>query len=87
MLSADCGTIIDETVSCSHVFITHGHLDHIGGCIAHARAKQLTGITCPHAVPSVSYCIPIDYCACIDNLSCRPIPNPIARGTGSLLRP
>ena len=34
------------------VLISHGHIDHIGSCIAHARARTLMG-------PPASYYVPI----------------------------
>jgi ribonuclease Z len=54
----DCGNLDDHILSARHVFITHGHIDHIGACISHARAKSLN--------PSpVTYYVPL---SCLDGL-------------------
>ncbi|GMF38357.1 unnamed protein product [Phytophthora fragariaefolia] len=37
----DLGCLIDRVVSKSHVFITHGHIDHIGSLVAHAARRAL----------------------------------------------
>mmetsp|Transcript_2648 Transcript_2648/g.3972 ORF Transcript_2648/g.3972 Transcript_2648/m.3972 type:complete len:299 (+) Transcript_2648:48-944(+) len=37
----DCGIVEELNLSARHVFITHGHVDHIGACISHARARSL----------------------------------------------
>lgn len=48
----DCGVIDEELIlSGSHVFITHGHTDHVGGCIPHARQKALMKHTSKYYVP------------------------------------
>lgn len=33
----DCGMLDEEMLSAKHIFVTHGHTDHIGACISHAR--------------------------------------------------
>lgn len=33
----DCGTFDESLISSSYVLITHGHTDHLGSCISHAR--------------------------------------------------
>jgi ribonuclease Z len=47
----DCGTIEERTLTAQHVFITHGHIDHIGGCISHARARSLNKSVTTYYVP------------------------------------
>jgi ribonuclease Z len=37
----DCGSIDESTVSAKFVFISHGHTDHIGGIITHARSSSM----------------------------------------------
>ncbi|EGZ15889.1 hypothetical protein PHYSODRAFT_316061 [Phytophthora sojae] len=37
----DLGYLVDRVVSKSHVFITHGHVDHIGALVAHAARRAL----------------------------------------------
>ena len=37
----DLGCLIDRVVNKSHVFITHGHIDHIGALVAHAARRAL----------------------------------------------
>ncbi|KAE9012266.1 hypothetical protein PR003_g15016 [Phytophthora rubi] len=37
----DLGCLVDRVVSKSHVFITHGHIDHIGALVAHAARRAL----------------------------------------------
>ncbi|CAI5713892.1 unnamed protein product [Peronospora destructor] len=37
----DLGCLIDRVVSISHVFITHGHIDHVGALMAHAARRAL----------------------------------------------
>ncbi|KAF4321886.1 hypothetical protein BBO99_00004479 [Phytophthora kernoviae] len=37
----DLGFIIDRVVSKSHIFITHGHVDHIGAVVMHAARRAL----------------------------------------------
>jgi ribonuclease Z len=47
----DCGSLIASTVSARHVFITHGHCDHIGSTIQHARAGALNRSGSAYFVP------------------------------------
>ena len=37
----DLGCLIDRVVNKSHVFITHGHVDHIGAIVPHAARRAL----------------------------------------------
>ncbi|POM80236.1 Nuclear ribonuclease Z [Phytophthora palmivora] len=37
----DLGCLVDRVVNKSHVFITHGHVDHIGSVVAHAARRAL----------------------------------------------
>ncbi len=52
----DCGTIIGaEVLGANHVFITHGHTDHIGAVVAFARARnKIYKTACIFYVPSSS---------------------------------
>ena len=36
----DCGLLTTEGICCNSVFITHGHIDHVGACISHARGEK-----------------------------------------------
>ncbi|CAM9472864.1 unnamed protein product, partial [Ectocarpus fasciculatus] len=56
----DCGTVITSTVHAKHVFITHGHCDHIGAAIQHARANSLG------SSKAASYYVPE---SCVSDLS------------------
>ena len=47
----DCGTVEPSTLSATHVFCTHGHMDHIGGCVSHARSRGLHGKKATYFVP------------------------------------
>lgn len=47
----DCGSFDEATVSASAVFISHGHIDHIGSCVAHARARGLSHPPATYYVP------------------------------------
>ena len=55
----DCGVFDDSTIASNYIFISHGHTDHISGCIAHARAKGLQKTVANYYVPL----------ACVDNLN------------------
>ena len=47
----DCGHLHDTDFAAKHVFISHGHIDHIGFCISHARGKALSGKPAKYYVP------------------------------------
>jgi ribonuclease BN (tRNA processing enzyme) len=47
----DCGHLDEAEFSAKHVFISHGHVDHIGSCIIHARGKALSGKPATYYVP------------------------------------
>jgi ribonuclease Z len=47
----DCGVCEAECVRAGFVFISHGHVDHIGACVMHARAKMLTSRQAIYYVP------------------------------------
>lgn len=47
----DCGRFDESTITASTVFISHGHIDHIGSCIAHARARGLSHSPATYYVP------------------------------------
>ncbi|KAI9914502.1 hypothetical protein PsorP6_008254 [Peronosclerospora sorghi] len=40
-IAFDLGCLVDRVVCKSHVFITHGHIDHIGAVMAHAARRAL----------------------------------------------
>lgn len=48
----DCGSVNHECFPSKYIFITHGHLDHIGSAIPFARAKSLSFGTSVFYVPS-----------------------------------
>ena len=48
----DCGVFSLESVNANWVFITHGHTDHVGACISHARARALTHSVAKYYVPA-----------------------------------
>lgn len=47
----DCGFLNSETILSNYVFISHGHIDHVGSCISHARARGLSGTVAEYYVP------------------------------------
>jgi len=47
----DCGVLLYEGVSAKWVFISHGHVDHIGAAIQHARARALSHSPATYFVP------------------------------------
>lgn len=47
----DCGVCEPECLRAGFVFISHGHVDHIGACVMHARAKMLTSRQSIYYVP------------------------------------
>lgn len=49
----DCGVCEPECLKAGFVFISHGHMDHIGASVLHARAKMLT------SKPSIYY-VPVE---------------------------
>jgi ribonuclease Z len=51
-LLLDCGTCEPSTYSVKAVLVTHGHIDHAGCCINHARALALTNKSPTYFVPS-----------------------------------
>lgn len=36
----DCGQLTTQNMLAKYVFITHGHIDHIGACVSHARGND-----------------------------------------------
>ena len=50
----DCGVCEPECLSAGFVFISHGHVDHIGASIMHARGKMLTSRQSIYNVPTES---------------------------------
>ena len=36
-----CTPIIDQAVEARHVFISHGHIDHVAGIFGHARSRAV----------------------------------------------
>jgi Predicted exonuclease of the beta-lactamase fold involved in RNA processing len=51
-LLLDCGYFSPETLKAGVVLVTHGHIDHIGSCIAHARARALSKQPAVYFVPT-----------------------------------
>lgn len=47
----DCGSIDTVSTTAKYVFCTHGHMDHIGACVAHARARALSSSAATYYVP------------------------------------
>jgi ribonuclease Z len=47
----DCGFYSAETTYAKNVLISHGHIDHVGSCIAHARGKALLSGPATYYVP------------------------------------
>ena len=47
----DCGVCEAECIRAGFVFVSHGHVDHIGACVMHARAKMLTSRQAIYYVP------------------------------------
>jgi ribonuclease Z len=47
----DCGLLDEACISVPLVLITHGHTDHIGACISHARARSLGMSPATYVVP------------------------------------
>lgn len=52
----DCGSFDEAlTASSNHVFVSHGHIDHVGGCVGHARAKRMCfGVVPNYYIPEES---------------------------------
>jgi ribonuclease Z len=48
----DCGVNESSTFSAKTVLISHGHIDHAGCCISHARGKALTSHKATYYVPA-----------------------------------
>jgi len=49
----DMGRCPDHAVSENLVFISHGHMDHVGGVVYHAAQRSLRGMTAPtYVVPA-----------------------------------
>lgn len=49
----DCGINDSNIASADHVLISHGHLDHAGACVLHARGRALTHQPATYYVPAV----------------------------------
>ena len=47
----DCGLVDPSTFSAAHVFCSHGHIDHIGAIVTHARARALTHSPASYYMP------------------------------------
>lgn len=43
-IALDVGYSIPESISCSNVFITHGHIDHCGGLVNHVAKRGLVNL-------------------------------------------
>ena len=53
-LAFDMGRCAEESVAIPTVFITHPHLDHIGGLAHHCGRRQIKGMHAPTYVASPS---------------------------------
>ena len=49
----DCGVNESEIASANHVFISHGHLDHAGACVLHARSRALSHQPATYYIPEI----------------------------------
>eukprot|EP00605_Chrysophyceae_sp_TOSAG23-4_P000610 GSChrysophyteH1.ASY1.ANO1.687.1 assembled CDS len=47
----DCGILLPNSVSARWVFISHGHVDHVGAAVSHARARALSHQPAIYYVP------------------------------------
>eukprot|EP01041_Mallomonas_annulata_P009659 gene9659-20086_t len=47
----DCGVVEESAVNAKYVFVTHGHIDHIGACIMHARGRAMSLSKATYFVP------------------------------------
>ena len=47
----DCGLLLRESICAGWVFITHGHIDHVGAAISHARVQSLGSRSAIYYVP------------------------------------
>lgn len=59
MFLFDCGYLDEVTKEAKHVFITHGHTDHIAALISHARCASQRGSNVKYYVPK----------ACVDSIN------------------
>jgi len=47
----DCGVSEESDCNVTYVFVTHGHVDHIGACISHARSRSMGKSPAKYYVP------------------------------------
>ncbi len=47
----DCGIMTCESIKAKWVFITHGHVDHVGAAVQHARARALNHSPATYFIP------------------------------------
>ncbi|TFJ85537.1 hypothetical protein NSK_003046 [Nannochloropsis salina CCMP1776] len=50
-IAMDIGTSAGETLGAGHIFVSHGHIDHIGALLNHARARTLSNKPAKYYVP------------------------------------
>lgn len=46
-LAFDIGRAIDDSLGADHLFVTHGHMDHIGDIVTHCARRELRGLDAP----------------------------------------
>eukprot|EP01036_Dinobryon_divergens_P026322 gene26322-34950_t len=70
----DCGLLTTEGLNCNSVFITHGHIDHVGACISHARARAISFSPASYYVPYGVYDALLDAKLAFEKMDGAPIP-------------
>ena len=70
----DCGVVEQSTFSAGHVLCTHGHIDHIGAVVSHARARALTHEPAVYYMPKNCQGPILEVKAAFEKLDGREIP-------------
>ena len=73
-LLLDCGLVEPETFSAGHVLCTHGHIDHIGAVVSHARARALSHQPAVYYLPENCVGPILEVKAAFEKLDGREIP-------------